>query len=129
MGCGYDLRGLPTPICPECGKLFDPIAFAEHEAQGGCIGGVGAVVSLLTGLFSLPLAIGCGLDQIESRHCGACCRMHVSTIEPAVIWIVIAWIGFGIACRWPYSRRLARLGAIAATTAWVTMEIVLQVEN
>ncbi len=23
-GCGYRLRGLPTAICPECGKAFDP---------------------------------------------------------------------------------------------------------
>jgi hypothetical protein len=22
--CGYELRGLPTPRCPECGRAFDP---------------------------------------------------------------------------------------------------------
>src|SRR6185295_8993543 len=22
--CGYPLRGLPTPRCPECGRAFDP---------------------------------------------------------------------------------------------------------
>lgn len=28
--CGYDLRGLPEPRCPECGRAFDP---AEVERQ------------------------------------------------------------------------------------------------
>ena len=23
-GCGYSLRGLPKPVCPECGRAFDP---------------------------------------------------------------------------------------------------------
>jgi predicted RNA-binding Zn-ribbon protein involved in translation (DUF1610 family) len=24
LGCGYSLRGLETPVCPECGREFDP---------------------------------------------------------------------------------------------------------
>ncbi len=24
LGCGYSLRGLPKPVCPECGRGFDP---------------------------------------------------------------------------------------------------------
>jgi len=24
LGCGYELRGLPEPVCPECGRVFDP---------------------------------------------------------------------------------------------------------
>ena len=24
MNCGYMLRGLPEPVCPECGRAFDP---------------------------------------------------------------------------------------------------------
>jgi hypothetical protein len=24
LGCGYELRGLPEPVCPECGRAFDP---------------------------------------------------------------------------------------------------------
>jgi hypothetical protein len=27
--CGYDLRGLPLPRCPECGTPFDPAALPE----------------------------------------------------------------------------------------------------
>lgn len=28
IGCGYLLYGLPEPRCPECGRPFDPAAFA-----------------------------------------------------------------------------------------------------
>jgi hypothetical protein len=31
--CGYDLRGLPEPRCPECGTPFDPKAVPSHEAK------------------------------------------------------------------------------------------------
>ena len=30
--CGYELRGLPTPRCPECGRAFDP---ANPPARSG----------------------------------------------------------------------------------------------
>lgn len=37
--CGYELRGLSEPRCPECGKSFDPVAadglsIAERRARG-----------------------------------------------------------------------------------------------
>ena len=25
LGCGYDLRGLPSPICPECGRVREAV--------------------------------------------------------------------------------------------------------
>jgi len=30
-GCGYDLRGLPEPRCPECGKSFDPVVTTDAD--------------------------------------------------------------------------------------------------
>lgn len=35
VGCGYDLRGLPEPRCPECGRAFTPNAgiVAERSAD------------------------------------------------------------------------------------------------
>ncbi len=29
--CGYDLRGLPEPRCPECGEPFDPAELERHR--------------------------------------------------------------------------------------------------
>ena len=26
LGCGYILDGLPEPVCPECGRIFDPVS-------------------------------------------------------------------------------------------------------
>jgi hypothetical protein len=39
--CGYDLRGLPEPRCPECGTSFDRDrggALADEGKQGGTEG-------------------------------------------------------------------------------------------
>lgn len=33
--CGYDLRGLPVPRCPECWTPFDPAKLAEAEGSAG----------------------------------------------------------------------------------------------
>lgn len=31
LGCGYDLRGLPQPRCPECGTAFSMSGAGEQE--------------------------------------------------------------------------------------------------
>ncbi len=41
--CGYDLRGSPGPICPECGRAFDPtmpknsVSSAAEQSQPGAL--------------------------------------------------------------------------------------------
>ncbi|HZL33838.1 MAG TPA: hypothetical protein VFC78_00930 [Tepidisphaeraceae bacterium] len=32
--CGYDLRGLPEPRCPECGRAFDPAVASSFPLSG-----------------------------------------------------------------------------------------------
>lgn len=34
LTCGYDLRGLPEPRCPECGRGFDPNDAATFAREG-----------------------------------------------------------------------------------------------
>ena len=36
LGCGYWLRGLTTPMCPECGRAFDPgdLSTFDHDPRG-----------------------------------------------------------------------------------------------
>ena len=34
LKCGYDIRGLSTPRCPECGEEFDPALLSEDESAG-----------------------------------------------------------------------------------------------
>jgi len=33
LGCGYFLRGLPTSVCPECGRAFDPADAATYDLR------------------------------------------------------------------------------------------------
>jgi len=39
LKCGYNLRGLPEPRCPECGTPFDPSRLKKHEPPTGGDGG------------------------------------------------------------------------------------------
>ena len=33
LSCGYLLRGLPTPVCPECGRAFDPTDASTYDLR------------------------------------------------------------------------------------------------
>ena len=33
LGCGYSLRGLPSAVCPECGKSFDPDDLKTYDTK------------------------------------------------------------------------------------------------
>jgi hypothetical protein len=33
LTCGYDLRGLPEPRCPECGRAFDLASDVDHPTR------------------------------------------------------------------------------------------------
>ena len=33
LSCGYRLRGLPEPICPECGRAFDPGDVRSYDSH------------------------------------------------------------------------------------------------
>ena len=35
VGCGYSLRGLPDPVCPECGRTFVPSDPSTYRARPG----------------------------------------------------------------------------------------------
>jgi len=48
--CGYSLRGLDSPRCPECGRpfdRFDPSSFAFGELNGWVSSSVAAVAAIL----------------------------------------------------------------------------------
>lgn len=122
--CGYDLRGLRETVCPECGSRFDARDFGGTSGVG-LLESIGCAVALGSAMLSVPLAIHTGLEQVSSRFCGGCCRMEVWTVEPSMLWSVVAWAGFAAACRAQSTRRVARVGAIAATTAWGTMLVII----
>lgn len=122
--CTYDLRGLREAVCPECGHQFDSSEMVERV---GFLEAIGWAVALSAGALSVPLAIHAGLEQVETMFSWGCCRAQVSTGEPCVIFIALAWSGFAAAYPNSKTRRLARLGALVSTAAWFTMFVVLGV--
>ena len=93
--CGYDLRGAPTPVCPECGAEYD---------VGACptCGGGGEV------RFVLPIwlgLIGLGVSYLLYRWLGDSTKPRdvMTYVIPAIvsIGIIIARFagGFKFRCR------------------------------
>jgi hypothetical protein len=70
--CGYDLRGLPSGQCPECGRAFDPSDPASYLGRplSGRTLLVEAVVAivLLLGVLLLGWLADRGLPVIESFY-------------------------------------------------------------
>lgn len=75
LTCGYRLRGLPGPVCPECGQPFDPNDPATFERDPRrrrrrrwlLRGGVALAIALLALLL-------CPRQLLDSRMTFACSR-------------------------------------------------------
>jgi hypothetical protein len=56
-GCGYDLRGCPTPICPECGAEYQRADLARIVRRRARIILVAWLLALVVSLFSLVAVV------------------------------------------------------------------------
>ena len=105
LRCGYRLRGLSAPVCPECGGEFDPqdLSTFDHDPRGrrrrrwavrlGVWGGVGLVV-----LLAAPRGV------LKSRMVLTCSRC--GEVVTVTRWELAApeWTGF----RYPGFDRTSR---------------------
>ena len=75
--CGYRLRDLPDPVCPECGRGFDPadpktyVANPERRRRRRWLGRLGvavAVIILALGFF--PRRVLTGSISFTCSNCG-----------------------------------------------------------
>lgn len=65
LGCGYNLAGLATPRCPECGRVFtqdDPATFAAARLSSGW-GHVGAGLAAL-----IMVVLGAAASIVEDYY-------------------------------------------------------------
>jgi hypothetical protein len=134
-GCGYALRGLPDNVCPECGREFDAEAMLADlrrtspsvETARLCtfVAALLACVSVIgTPFFGLIL-----IDEIASQF-GAHCGTHFRSDAPkinlfGVIALGVAWSNLWMAASARTCARPAWLAALATTTAWITMWVLV----
>lgn len=99
-GCGYLLRGLPTPVCPECGRSFDPAdprsflpSPRRHRARLWIMrGSIAAAVGLLLFVF-LPRRVAMADMTFTCKDCGY--SLRVRRWEPyAARWLSIRLPGY-----------------------------------
>lgn len=80
--CGYLLRGLPEPVCPECGRVFDPTdpgTYAPSAAwrRRKWIPRIVAILVLAVLVFALaPRGIVKGKIVFTCEHCGHSITVH-----------------------------------------------------
>jgi hypothetical protein len=100
LGCGYMLRDLPEPVCPECGRSFDPADPTTYDSsppgarkrlwvRRGIVAGV--IVLLLLGFFPRRLLSGSiTFTDVESGD-----QVIVRRWEPVPpSWIPFRYPGF-----------------------------------
>ncbi len=69
-GCGYNLRGLPSPVCPECGRRLRPADLRARPRQDTLfvLGTLGLVLALvlasLVGLVVLVMGVAMGPARV-----------------------------------------------------------------
>ena len=72
FGCGYILDGLPEPVCPECGRPFDPI---QPELSPAVLTRTAArylLFALLTPALCVPAGWALGLFNPKAQLALAC---------------------------------------------------------
>lgn len=93
LGCGYLLRGLQQPICPECGRVFDPRdkkSFASNRTdrllRRKALKAVVLVFGLAIIIGFIPRGILKGRITIDCQCCGE--KITLERWEPkAPKWI------------------------------------------
>jgi rRNA maturation protein Nop10 len=122
LGCGYMLRGLPEPVCPECGRSFDPADPTTYDpnppgsrrrrwVRRGIVAGV--IVLLLLGFFPRRLLSGSiTFTDIESGD-----QVVVRRWEP----VPPSWIPFrypGVHWTSGDSENIREAGSTASRRSW-----------
>jgi hypothetical protein len=74
MGCGYSLRGLPEPRCPECGQRFKPGDPTTYYGNRSYSGRPHLVLAVLGCLVPIATFLATGVldwDQVAYGSCMA----------------------------------------------------------
>ena len=120
--CGYDLNGLTTPRCPECGQSLQlGVSLADPYLKAW----VALLVALLLPAgFGIVIVVGFAysLSQFGPGNLS-----HVSDVPPFVVWLILYLVGsvpasgLAIAGRRRFQRWRRRHQVVTAAVAWALL--------
>jgi hypothetical protein len=134
-GCGYALRGLPDNVCPECGREFDAAAMLTHPPRTSPSPETARLCMFVAVLFACASVIGTPLfgliliGEIASLYGVQCTTFHRSDAPKinllGIVAIAVVWGNLFVPASARTCARLAWLAALATTTAWITMWVLV----
>jgi hypothetical protein len=95
--CGYDLRGLPKLVCPECGEVYQPPPF-PGKRNWWWIAPAGGTLSLVLSLYIVPWCLKAPERYLGERYGyydtgGFTLDTQLNVLMPAVLAIaILAWV-------------------------------------
>ncbi len=102
LRCGYLLRGLPTPVCPECGRAFEPADASTYDLRPPGWRRrqwikAGVFFALILFVFA-PRGLMKGTLSFTCPACGERTTYSRWELRPPS-WIPIRYPGFGLTSR------------------------------
>lgn len=130
--CGYDLRGLPGDICPECGREFDrsPRAAAAPDRSFQVSVAAGCAIALSAAAILASLHDGLEIVELRgwSRFCCGRCSVHGEMLMlGAPILIGMSGLACVFARFHPLAARISGCAAISGLAGWVTVLLLLTI--
>ena len=86
LGCGYSLRGLPQPVCPECGRGFDPDDPETHVTPARWAQTL--LRRMLLGYRSTIVGMGAAVILLEITSVGPWSHGHTILAATAMVLVV-----------------------------------------
>jgi len=120
LDCGYPLFGLREPVCPECGRRFNPADSTTYRSAGAeeC----SRLTPLHTGCIGLAAYIGC-LVVLECLHPGTVKGTVSMSIQPILMITGTILAIFTICWAWRNRRQRAQTILIAVVLLLVILAI------
>ena len=119
--CGYDLRGLPKQVCPECGVVFE--LTDEEPFRWKPIAGIfAAMASMLIGLATTLMCIQSFhlyVNELGSWCGTGRCGALMTLMTEGPIGTILTWAMWLLARKVGHGQPATRFASVVTSITWI----------